>query len=190
MKFPWQPGVWAAEAPGGRAVISPDADGGVVLNGTKYWCSGAATADHALLTAWEEDGSGPHLVAVALDQTGIAIDHDQWKAVGMAGSMSLNVAFDDVTARRVGKPGEYLSRPGFWHGGAGIAACWCGGAAGLAWALKKALLASPRDTGGYRMAALGKVELALQENAAVLRQSARWIDDYPTLDASHGTSDL
>ncbi len=177
--------VWAAEAPGGRAVIQPDADRGVILNGAKYWCSGAATADHALLTAWEEDDSGPHLVAVALDQPGIAIDHDQWKAVGMAGSMSLNVSFSGVKARRVGKPGQYLSRPGFWHGGAGIAACWYGGAAGMAWVLKKSLLASGHDAGGYKLAALGKVELAMQETAAVLRQSARWIDDCPTLDASH-----
>ena len=176
--------VWAAEAPGGRAVISPDADGYVLLEGAKYWCSGAATADHALLTAWEEDGSGPHLVAVALDQPGIAVDHDAWKAVGMAGSKSLNVAFDGALARRVGKPGEYLDRPGFWHGGAGIAACWYGGATGLAWALKKSLLASHHETGGYKLAALGKVELAMQETAAVLRQSACWIDDYPTLDAS------
>lgn len=177
--------VWAAEAPGGRAVIHPDAEGGVRLSGAKYWCSGAATADHALLTAWEPDGSGPHLVAVALDQPGISIDCGKWKAVGMAGSMSVNVAFEHVKARRVGKLGDYLSRPGFWHGGSGIAACWFGGAAGVALALKQSLLASTEDTGGYRMAALGKVELAMQQTAAVLRQTARWIDDHPVLDASH-----
>ena len=177
--------VWAAEAPRGRVVISLDAHGGVILNGVKHWCSGAATADHALLTAWEEDGSGPHLVAVALNQTRIAISHNSWKAVGMAGSMSLNVAFSGAKARRVGKPGEYLSRPGFWHGGAGIAACWYGGAAGLAWALKKSLLAESHYANGYKMAALGKVELAMQETAAILRQSARWIDEHPTFDASH-----
>jgi hypothetical protein len=28
----------------------------------------------------------------------------------------------------VGRPGSYLNRPGFWHGTAGVAACWLGGA--------------------------------------------------------------
>lgn len=176
--------VWAAEAPGGRALIHPDVDGGVILEGAKYWCSGANSADHALLTTWEPDGSGPHLVAVELGQPGIVIDCDKWKAVGMASSMSVNVAFDGVKGRRVGKPGEYLSRPGFWHGGAGIAACWYGGAVGVALALRKSLLAATHDTGGYKLAALGKVELAIEETAAVLRQAALWIDDHPSFDAS------
>jgi hypothetical protein len=176
--------VWAAEGPGGRAIIDQADYGGVVLSGAKFWCSGAASADHALLTAWERNGSGPHLVAVKLDQPGIAIDSEKWKAVGMASSMSLNVAFDGVKARRVGKPGEYLSRPGFWHGGAGIAACWHGGAVGLASALRKSLLASNNDPAGLKLGALGKVDLAIEETAAVLRQAARWIDDHPLLDAS------
>ncbi len=28
----------------------------------------------------------------------------------------------------VGRPGSYLNRPGFWHGTAGVAACWLRGA--------------------------------------------------------------
>ena len=32
----------------------------------------------------------------------------------------------------MGADGAYLDRPGFWHGGAGIAACWHGGAVALA----------------------------------------------------------
>lgn len=176
--------VWAAEAPAGRTLIHTNADGGVILEGAKYWCSGAASADQALLTAWEPDGSGPHLVAVDLRQPGFTLDCDKWKAVGMASSMSVNVAFDGVKGRRVGKPGEYLSRPGFWHGGAGIAACWYGGAVGVALALRKSLLDATHDAGGYKLAALGKVELAIEETAAVLRQAALWIDDHPSLDAS------
>ncbi|MEO7886996.1 MAG: acyl-CoA dehydrogenase [Polaromonas sp.] len=176
--------VWAAEAPGGRALIRSSTDGSVVLSGSKHWCSGAVTADHGLLTAWEEDGSGPHLVAVELAQPGIAINADKWKAVGMASSMSVNVAFDGARGRRVGSLGEYLTRPGFWHGGAGIAACWYGGAVGVGGALRKMLLTSSGDTWGYKMAAMGRVQLAIEETAAVLRQSARWVDDHPSLDAS------
>jgi alkylation response protein AidB-like acyl-CoA dehydrogenase len=178
-------GVWAAEAPGGRTLIHPTSGGSVRLSGAKYWCSGALTGDHALLTAWEDDGALPQLVAVDLDQPGILIDADKWQAIGMAGSASVNVNFEDAIGRRVGLPGDYLSRPGFWQGGAGIAACWYGGAVGIASALKTALQgAAHAEATGYRLASLGKTTLALEETAAVLRQAAAWIDEYPFLDAS------
>ncbi|WP_411881890.1 acyl-CoA dehydrogenase [Polaromonas sp. YR568] len=180
--------VWAAEAPGGRTLLRPcdgGGDSGVTLGGAKFWCSGAASADHALLTAWAEDGSGPHLVALPLDQPGIRIDAGGWKAVGMASSLSVNVSFDGAKGRRIGREKAYLSRPGFWHGGAGIAACWYGGAVGLANALRKALMARPSSGDCcYQMASLGKVELALSETAATLRDAAQWIDSHPSGDAS------
>lgn len=190
-KGPPEPGawcVWAAEAPDGRALLRPRKGGEVALGGAKSWCSGAASADHALLTAWAEDGSGPHLVAVRLDQPGIRIDSGPWKAVGMASSLSVNVRFDGAVGRLVGQEKAYLSRPGFWQGGAGIAACWYGGAVGVANALRKAMLSRPSreacDASGYQMASLGKVELALNETASVLRDAARWIDSHPAGDAS------
>ena len=177
--------VWAAEAPDGRTLLRPRDDGGVTLGGAKSWCSGAASADHALLTAWAEDGSGPHLVALRLDQPGIHIDSGGWKAVGMASSLSVTVRFDGAKGRRVGLEKAYLSRPGFWQGGAGIAACWYGGAVGIANALRKALRARPSsDARGYQLASLGKVDLALSETAATLRDAARWIDSHPAGDAS------
>ena len=40
----------------------------------------------------------------------------------MAGSASIDVSFKGALARRVDDVGAYLARPGFWHGGAGIAA--------------------------------------------------------------------
>lgn len=183
--------VWAAEAPGGRTLMHRDGNTGVRLSGAKYWCSGAAICDHALLTAWADDGvgvgvgSGPHLVAMDLNQPGITIDATHWKAVGMAGSMSVNVAFDGAKARCVGAPGQYLARPGFWHGGAGLAACWYGGAVGIALVLKASLLGSAGDAAGYKLSSLGKIELALADTAATLRQAAAWIDLHPALDASH-----
>lgn len=177
-------GVWAAEAPGGRTLIHAGDGATVRLRGAKHWCSGALTGDHALLTAWEGDSALPQLVAVDLDQPGIAIDAGRWQAIGMGGSQSVNVAFDDAMGRRVGRPGDYLRRPGFWHGGAGIAACWYGGALGIASALKTALQGAPHSLAAdHRLASLGKTDLALAETAAVLRQAAAWIDEHPLLDA-------
>ncbi len=187
-------GVWAAEAPGGRTTLAAQNDGTLVLRGAKFWCSGALTADHTLLTAWQEDGSGPQLVQVNLRGPGIAVDASKWQAVGMAASASVNVMFDDAPAQRVGTLGEYLRRPGFWQGGAGIAACWFGGALGVATALRTAVAtdrarahakgATPNAAAMLRTVALGKVDVALRATAAVLREAAHWIDRHPRADAS------
>jgi hypothetical protein len=49
----------------------------------------------------------------------------------MAASDSPEVRFDGIRAVPVGGPGAYTGRPGFAHGGAGVAACWYGGARGV-----------------------------------------------------------
>lgn len=182
-------GVWAAESPGGRVHIDPGpADGGkcVRLHGTKHWCSGAATVSHALLTAWPPNSTQPKLVLVAMDQPGIYIHGDAWKAVGMQASSSLQVHFDGAVAQLVGSAGAYLSRPGFWQGGAGIAACWYGGACGIASALHRAVAEAPAGAASnvFRLAALGRVDTQLRSTAALLVQTAAWIDANPQQDAS------
>ena len=176
--------VWAAETPNGRSVVEISGNGHAVLNGAKHWCSGAHTADHALVTAWNSDGTGPYLIAIDLNQPGIDMDGQKWRAVGMAKSMSVNVSFDNVKGQLAGDVGDYLRRPGFWHGGAGVASCWYGGAVGIASTLRQSLMAGTADKNGFKLAAFGKVALALEETAAVLRKSAKWIDDHPAQDAS------
>ena len=138
-------GLWAAEAPDGRAEVQAlgAGSGRVRVNGAKRWCSGAGQVSHGLLTAWWPDGRGPQLVRVALDQPGVSTSSAGWHAVGMAGSASVDVAFDSAVGEVVGPAGAYLGRPGFWHGGAGIAACWHGGAVALASALQRALVQAP-----------------------------------------------
>lgn len=178
-------GLWAAETADGRSMI--DATGGprVSLQGTKGWCSGARQVSHGLLTAWHADGRGPQLVCVAMDQLGVSVSARDWHAVGMAGSASLDVAFRGAAGRLVGTPGAYLQRPGFWQGGAGIAACWYGGAQTLAHSLRQALLQGP--TAGrspLRLAALGKVDMSLARTATLLREAAHWIDAHPAEDAA------
>ena len=181
-------GTWAAEAPQGRTTIEPVADGAdgeLRLSGAKCWCSGAATADHGLLTAWFADGAGPQLVRVDLRQPGVTVDSSAWRAVGMAESASLDVTFDAAIGHRVGAPGDYLSRPGFWQGGAGIGACWFGGALSIARSLRAAVeQGSESSNFGFRLAALGRVDLVIRSTAALLREAAGWIDAHPAQDAS------
>jgi hypothetical protein len=178
-------GTWAAEVPSARTLIEGHGAGSVRLRGTKHWCSGADMLDHGLLTAWWPDSRGPQLVKVNMRQAAVCVDASQWQAVGMAASTSVNVSFSDAIGESVGGVGDYLSRPGFWQGGAGIAACWYGGAQALGDALARALVQAPLAwRSGFRLAALGKVDSSLQATGALLRQAAAWIDSHPLADAS------
>ena len=170
-------GMWAAEPPGQRVLIDIDAaNGDATLQGCKAWCSGAAHVSHGLLTAWFADGRGPQLVQVAMRQPGIEVSTQNWCAVGMAGSSSLDVSFHGARAHLVGQPGDYLARPGFWQGGAGIAACWFGGLLGIARMVQQRKGPKPD---AHRLAHIGAIDVALTAAAAQLREAAAWIDEHP-----------
>lgn len=174
--------MWAAEAPDVRLVGHRTGDGEVRLDGIKAWCSGAASVDRGLLTFRDQDGVGPWLADVDLRQPGVACDATAWHAVGMADSASADVRFESTPARVVGGPNFYLERPGFWQGGAGIAACWHGATCALADALLRSARACA-DPGWPRLLALGRVDRLLCANAALLREAAAWIDAHPRADA-------
>ena len=178
-------GTWCAEPPDARVELRPDPDGrGVRLHGTKAWCSGAAMSTHALLSAWNDRGE-PCLAAVALDQPGVTVTSNGWHAVGMADTGSVDVRFDGALATPVGRPGAYVARPGFWQGGAGIAACWYGGAQGIAEMTRRRLGSKPD---AHRLAHLGAMDVALAGAAATLRETAAWIDAHPRADAQRPAS--
>lgn len=167
-------GVWAARPPGPR--LTGEQRGGTWrLDGTKQYCSGARTCTHALVTA--ETAEGARLFAIETGEDGIRPVSGTWPAVGMAASDTLDVLFDNVPAEPVGPPGGYTGRPGFSHGGVGVAACWFGGARGLARPLLAA--ARERDIGPHAFAHLGAVDLGLRTASAALDQAADEIDDDP-----------
>jgi alkylation response protein AidB-like acyl-CoA dehydrogenase len=170
---------WCAEPPDARLLLAEGADGGHVLRGRKAWCSGARDVSHAVVSCWSPDGAAL-LAAVDLRQSGVSVTGEGWHAVGMAATMSVDVHFDAVPATPLGGPGFYVQRAGFWHGGAGVAACWFGAATRLAEALREQL-AERHDP--HRLAQLGEVAVALQSCAAVLRETAGAIDRAPDDDA-------
>jgi len=173
-------GVWCAEAPEARVALRQSADGRYVLDGRKAWCSGAAGLSHALVSCWNAAGQAC-LASVALHQPGVQITTDGWHAVGMAGSASVDVVFSGARAFPVGAPGAYLERPGFWHGGAGIAAAWHGAACAIGSHLHaRAQQAAPDPV---RLAQLGQIDCLLRASAALLREGAREIDRQPQHDA-------
>jgi len=170
---------WCAEPPDARVTFEATGQRDIRLTGTKAWCSGAASVTHAVLSGWNAAGE-PCLAAVAMDQPGVRVTGEGWHAVGMAGSASVDVRFDGAHAVQIGRPGDYVRRPGFWHGGAGIAACWFGGASGIARTVRE--LSGPKSD-AHRFAHLGAIEVALGGAAALLRESAAWIDRHPQANA-------
>jgi hypothetical protein len=169
-------GTWCAEPPDARVAFEPAGEGPRIrLTGTKAWCSGAASVTHAVVSCWNAAGE-PCLAAVSMTQPGVRVTGEGWHAVGMAASASVDVRFDGAHAVQIGRPGDYVRRPGFWQGGAGIAACWFGGALGIARRVRE--LTGPKAD-AHRLAHLGAIEVALGGAAALLRESAEWIDRHP-----------
>jgi hypothetical protein len=167
-------GVWAAMPPGPS--LSAELRGGAWrLDGTKQYCSGARACTHVLVTAGTADGV--RLFAVRTAEDGVRPLPGTWPAVGMAGSDTLDVRFANVAAEPVGPPGGYTARPGFSHGGGGVAACWYGGARAVARPLLAA--ARDRDIGPHAFAHLGAVDIGLRTALAALDEAADEIDDDP-----------
>lgn len=171
-------GVFAAEAPNARLEARP-AGTGVVLNGTKPWCSLAGRLDCAIVTAHTDDG-GRAAFAVSLRHPGVQCEEPAWIARGLREIPSGSVHFDQVPATPVGGTGWYHSRPGFAWGGMGVAACWLGGAVGVARDFRDGLLAGAgagREPDQLALAALGEVDRTIAAALQYLARTAARIDD-------------
>ncbi|MBU1588316.1 MAG: acyl-CoA dehydrogenase [Actinobacteria bacterium] len=159
-------GVFAAEG-GDDPLVATEASGGWTLTGTKPWCSLADRLDGALVTA-----SG-RLFAVALKRPGVEVLPGAWLARGLSEIPSGPVRFDSVPATPVGEPGWYLTRPGFAWGGIGVAACWHGGAVGIARTVHAAAAAKPNP---FLLEHLGSIDELLQSSRRALAEAADLID--------------
>ncbi len=186
-------GVWCAESP--NALLScadidtPQPDilqhagfsEAVMLHGNKAWCSGASQVSHALVSTVDASGKR-QLVALVLQDNHLRIDASSWAAVGMQHTATSDVSFNGAIAYKVGGANAYIDRPGFWHGGAGIAACWYGAARTLA---NIAIRHGSQSSGinPHTAAHLGAMDVAMSSAAAMLRSTANWIDQHPEEDA-------
>jgi len=169
-------GVWAAESSDAVLTATRVRDGTYTLNGTKVWCSGAGFCTHALVTARLDDGTRGLFAVAVVDPTVKALPTTWWNA-GMAGSDTRPVQFSNTHALPVGDRGDYLNRPGFWHGAIGVAACWLGGARRVAEPLYRC--AGSQSADAYSLAHLGAVDAALAAGDAMLTTAAAHIDSDP-----------
>ncbi|NRD27365.1 acyl-CoA dehydrogenase family protein [Frigoribacterium sp. VKM Ac-2836] len=177
--FTW--GVFAAEGPGVRLTGTrrPGTPNAWSLTGTKPWCSLAGTVDGALVTAWV--GTERRLFSVDLRQPGVTVTADAWHPRGLVEIPSGPVDFDAVEAHEVGAPGWYLERPGFSWGGIGVAACWYGGAVGVARTLLGAAVTASsrtpeRPADPHLLQALGLVDTRLADARRALVEAADLVD--------------
>ena len=165
-------GVWASEKPGQELHISATGD----LSGTKTFCSGAGLIDRVLITA---EKPKPLLLDIDLrqDPSRLNIDNSIWATTAFSETHTAKVAFNELptsTANRVGPPGWYLERPGFWHGACGPAACWAGGAIGLV----DFALTQTRDD-PHTLAHLGAMRTLAWALESYLETAGREIDAHP-----------
>ncbi|HSP52802.1 MAG TPA: acyl-CoA dehydrogenase family protein [Cryobacterium sp.] len=169
-------GVFAAEGAAARLDARPDGETGGErwrLDGTKPWCSLAGSLSHALVTA-HTSPSTRRLFVVDLADPGITVRTDMWVGRGLPSVPSGPVEFRGVPARPVGDDGWYLRRPGFAWGGIGVAACWWGGAVGLARRVWESVL--EREPDQIALAHLGALDLTLNAAGISLAAAAAAID--------------
>lgn len=165
-------GVWAAEGPGSILNLQRQVDASWVLNGAKRYCSGAPLLNCALVTARYLDKST--LVEVSLESPGLTIETKAWATPAFADTATATVYFNEVHLPPdsvVGHDDWYLTRPGFWHGALGPAACWAGGAIGLVDAARDLNRRDP-----HSQAQLGALEANAWALRAVLNQAGDEID--------------
>lgn len=165
-------GVYAAERPGLEPVRSAIEAGTTTVTGRKPWCSLAGGLDRALITATE--GDERRLFDIDLRAAGAEALSGTWVSRGLTAVDSGDLQLDHVPATPVGEAGWYLTRPGFAWGGIGVAACWYGGAVGLARSMLVA--AGRRDPDQIALAAIGEADRLLWAARSVLADAAACID--------------
>ncbi|MBO1754988.1 acyl-CoA dehydrogenase family protein [Allobranchiibius sp. CTAmp26] len=167
-------GVFAAEGPDGR-LSARETTTGWVVDGVKPWCSLAGQVSHALVTAWTSDTTR-RLFAVSLGDD-VRPRPGRWASRGLVEIPSAPAEFADVAAVPIGDDGWYLQRPGFWWGAIGVAACWYGGAAGVARRLAPRTGGAGRAPDQIAQLHLGEADTLLFAARATLWHAAARVDD-------------
>lgn len=170
-------GVYAAEG-GPAPLLASHGPDGWMLDGVKPWCSLADRLDHALITARTEHGER-RLFAVDLRHPGVCVTNGGWHARGLREIPSGPVALRAVPALSIGEPDWYLTRPGFWWGGIGVAACWFGGAVGIA---RTVFAAASARQDPHALAHLGAIDTLLHACRVVLADAAAQVENGSDVD--------
>ncbi|AZL13977.1 hypothetical protein CXR25_14975 [Brevibacterium aurantiacum] len=165
-------GVYAADVPE-FAVAANDEGGQTLLTGEKAWCSLAAELTHAIVIVEGIDGS--RACAVDLTNSRVQAQTVSWPSLGLKEIPSGSVMFDHAPATTVGPPNWYLDRPSFAWGGIRVAACWFGGAVGMARNAAHRHLRRPTPSPMGELQ-LGQLDAEISAVRAVMAQAAAAAD--------------
>lgn len=121
-------GVYAAETVNKKLEASGTVK--MHLTGEKSWCSLAGELTNAIVTAWV--GDQRQAFAIPLTHPSVTVVPQPWDSTGLREIPSGPIRCAATPAEPVGEPGWYLQRSGFWWGAIRVAACWLGGAIGMA----------------------------------------------------------
>lgn len=180
-------GVWASRSQR-SGVRARRAGSELILDGTIRFASGTGVIDRVLLPVWL-DSKSHQLVDLALPsaptgrRSSLSLDTGSWATSAMEVARSHTWTFSGQSVPlecAVGPMDFYLSRPEFFPGGVGVAACWLGGAARVA-DLAIARLREPVPAALQQRS--GLVRLALASGAAALDAAGRRLAEP---DADHG----
>ncbi|WP_166822537.1 hypothetical protein [Brevibacterium limosum] len=174
-------GVYAADLPTHRVTVTEDGDQ-TLLIGEKAWCSLATELSHAIVIADGSDGN--RACAVNLRHPRVKPETGGWPSLGLKEIPSGSVTFDRAPATSVGPPNWYLDRSSFAWGGIRVAACWFGGALGMA---RKAGHLHSRRTGASPMGdmQLGQLDAEIFAVRTVLSQVAGAADGDEEFSRAH-----
>src|SRR5690606_26196456 len=100
----------------------------------------------------------------------------------MQPTRTAEVSFQRVKAEKIAEPNAYLERPGFWHGAAGVAACWFGATLKIAAYLHQATCQKPNP---FKHMYLGEVFSQIVATRALFKSVAAEIDAAPQFSHEH-----
>ncbi|WP_051293100.1 acyl-CoA dehydrogenase family protein [Olivibacter sitiensis] len=179
-------GVWNTDAQDGLRYVRTAE--GIVLQGSKAFCSGADLVDHALMGGkWEIDGQDTWQMAILpmyMVEEG-RIDRESWNTLGMRASISYTIDFSKLKMEEqslLGRPEDYTKRPFFLGGAIRFAAVHTGMAEAILQATLSYLIKMGRTDDVFQKARLAHMEMALRTGDLWLREAAAWFDK-ATVDA-------
>jgi alkylation response protein AidB-like acyl-CoA dehydrogenase len=173
-------GVWASGGVGGDVSLVRRS-GQLVASGRKRFCTGSAIVDRALVTMIVSDDDGKTqsiLCDIDARHPAMHFDLSSWTTDAFASTNTGDCRFDDMIVSEddiVGAPNWYLDRPGFWQGALAPAACWAGGATGLAAHCLES--AGDRSLSPHQLAHLGALDFLTWQLGALIDHAGRALDD-------------
>ena len=139
-------GVFASETPTHRLRATRAPGEPWRLYGVKPSCALVDRLDGALVTAQlPGEGDDRGLFVVDLRDPGLEDVPEAWVSRGLREIPSTALRFTDVRGDLVRDGDWYVQRPGCWWARVGVAACWYGGAVGIARRVLRELRQRPDD---------------------------------------------